>query len=470
MVTFDAREPGTPARTWLRDPRLAALPELGLPGRGVVVLAAHPDDETLGAGNLVAELALRGRAPTVVVVTDGAAAPGADGTRDPGLASRRAAELREAVAELAPGADLVTLRFPDGGLREDRDAVRTWLERLVRDRDVAGTPVTTLVAPWSGDGHRDHRVLGEIAGEVARRHGLTLWEYPIWMWHWADPTTAEVPWETLRTFAGGPEAAARRSRALDAHASQVAGPDALVPHDLRRITGRGVDTFVVTEPPVEVRDEDGARDRDDARDGADVTAAFFDATYERRDDPWGFTSRWYEERKRALTLAALPRRRFARAWEVGCSIGVLTAELAERCENLLAVDVAPAAVTSARERLGERDGLSVEVADVTADVPAGPFDLVVLSEVLYYFSLPTLRRFLERLAPALADRAVVVGCHWRHPVTGYALGGDEAQRELRTALAASRGAVVTGRYEDEDVVLEVLSLDGRSVADRDGLL
>lgn len=198
----------------------------------------------------------------------------------------------------------------------------------------------------------------------------------------------------------------------------------------------------------------------------DVPATFFDATYARREDPWGFTTRWYEERKRALTLAALPRARFARGWEVGCAIGVLTADLADRCEDLLAVDVAEAAVERARSRLGTRPGVRVEVMDITTTTPEGPFDLVVLSEVLYYLSLPTLRSFLRRLVPLLAPDAVVIGCHWRHPVTGYALGGDEAQREL----AATPGLVRTGRYEDEDVLLEVLSLDWRSVAAREGLL
>ena len=458
MVRFDAREPGTPARTWLADQRLAALPRLGLPGRGVLVLAAHPDDETLGAGGLLAEVDLRGRAATVVVVTDGG-----DGAAEVAV---RDAELRDALGELTPSSVLRTLGVPDGGLREARQDVAAALADLVRERADGEDPVRLVVAPWRGDGHRDHRVLGEIAADLARSHALPLWEYPIWLWHWADPATAEVPWCSMRRLVAGGEAAARRARALDAYPSQVAGPDAVVPHDLRRITGRGADTYVVTEAE---REPGSAAAFFDAT-STDVTAAFFDATYERREDPWGFTSRWYEERKRALTLAVLPERRFARAFEVGCSIGVLTAELAERCDELLAVDVAPEAIARARARLGEQSGLRLEVSDVTSDVPQGPFDLVVLSEVLYYFSPPTLTTFLERLAPALADGAVVVGCHWRHPVQGYAASGDDVQHELAASLAASRGAVEVASYDDEDVSLVVLSLDGRSVAGRTGLL
>lgn len=242
MVTFDARVPGTPARTWLDEPRLRELPEVGLPGRGVVVLAAHPDDETLGAGHLIAELALRGRAPVVVVVSDGAAGVGETGeTGEAGgpLAVRRAAELREALGELAPGVEPVLLGHPDGGLREAADAVEHQLEAIVADRAGTDDPVTTLVSTWTGDGHRDHRVLGEIAAAVARRHGLAHWQYPLWLWHWASPASPEVPWGRLRRLPVGGDAATRRGRAVDAHVSQVAGPPALVPHDLRRILGRG---------------------------------------------------------------------------------------------------------------------------------------------------------------------------------------------------------------------------------------
>ena len=78
---------------------------------------------------------------------------------------------------------------------------------------------------------------------------------------------------------------------------------------------------------------------------------YFEDLYARHADPWGFADRWYEQRKRALLLASLPRPRFARAFEPGCSIGVLTAELAPRCDALLATDVAEGALSAARERL-----------------------------------------------------------------------------------------------------------------------
>ena len=84
---------------------------------------------------------------------------------------------------------------------------------------------------------------------------------------------------------------------------------------------------------------------------ATLGASYFDGMYARSADPWGFTSRWYERRKYAISLAMLPRERYRRGFEPGCSIGVLTQQLAGRCDRLLACDVAAAAVTTATRRL-----------------------------------------------------------------------------------------------------------------------
>ncbi|TGS11697.1 SAM-dependent methyltransferase, partial [Mesorhizobium sp. M1C.F.Ca.ET.187.01.1.1] len=69
---------------------------------------------------------------------------------------------------------------------------------------------------------------------------------------------------------------------------------------------------------------------------------YFDELHEQ-EDPFGYRSRWYEERKRALLLASLSQRQFHRGWELGCSNGVLTEALAGRCERLLATDISPRA-------------------------------------------------------------------------------------------------------------------------------
>ncbi|MFC0712940.1 PIG-L family deacetylase [Cellulomonas biazotea] len=453
-VRFDAREPATtPASAWSDDPRWAELPALPLPTGRTVVVAAHPDDETLGVGGLLAELATRGPAPEVVVLTDGAAShPGSPTLTPDDLVRVRADEVREAVRRLSPGSTVVLLGHPDGGLREARDDVERDLRRVLD----AGGPVDTLVVPWRGDGHRDHRVAGEVGAALAAERGARLVEYPLWLWHWGTPDDPRVPWDRLRVVDLSDASALRRRRATDAHRSQVhpLSPDprdaAVLRPDLLAALDRDVEVLVV---------EDDAPRPTLARE-------FFDATYARHDDPWGFEDRWYEERKRDLTLAALPDARFGRVLEVGCSIGVLTARLADRCDDLLALDVAPAAVDRARERLAGAPHVRVEVGDVSAAVPDGPWDLVVLSEVGYYLSRADLHRTATRLRERLAPGGAVVAVHWRHPVAAYPLGGDDVHRVLARALDLPRLV----RHEEADLLLDVWSADPRSVARRTGLL
>jgi len=192
---------------------------------------------------------------------------------------------------------------------------------------------------------------------------------------------------------------------------------------------------------------------------------YFDALYARHDDPWGFESRWYERRKRALTLASLPAERYASALEIGCSIGVLTEQLAQRCDSLLSTDVSSAALQRARERLAGTSIVRFELADDATPLPDGPFDLIVLSEVGYYFSHEALGRLTEQLGDRLAEGGTLLACHWRHPVADYPLSGDD----VHLALAGILGLERISRLLEKDFVLDVFTTDGRSVAEKTGL-
>lgn len=198
-----------------------------------------------------------------------------------------------------------------------------------------------------------------------------------------------------------------------------------------------------------------------------LPADYFEEFYRGGADPWGFQDRWYERRKRAMTLASLPRERFRSAFEPGCSIGVLTAELAARCDTLLATDVAERPLDAARLRLQGMPGVRLERRAVPADWPTGSFDLVVLSEVGYYCSASDLRRLVDLAAGALTDDGVLLACHWRHDVPDYPLGGDEVHAALRSHPALA--VLVT--HLEEDFVLEVLvPAPAISVARADGLV
>lgn len=200
---------------------------------------------------------------------------------------------------------------------------------------------------------------------------------------------------------------------------------------------------------------------------ASLGSNYFDGFYQGGADPWGFETRWYEARKRAITMACLPRPQFASAFEPGCAIGVLTAELARRCDRLLATDISDVPLTVARQRLSGRSGVILERRRVPQDWPSGPFDLIVLSEIGYYCDASDLTLLIAAAVASLTADGVVLACHWRHPVADYPLTGDHVHEQLRR----ESGLTVLADHTEEDFRLDVLVRPpADSVARRDGLL
>ncbi|AGL19351.1 SAM-dependent methyltransferase [Actinoplanes sp. N902-109] len=197
--------------------------------------------------------------------------------------------------------------------------------------------------------------------------------------------------------------------------------------------------------------------------------AYFEQMYAASSDPWSFETRWYDARKHGLTAAALPRRRYRSGFEPGCSTGRLTTLLAPRCESLLAVDAVAAAVATATDRvaaLGRH--VTVRQAAIPHDWPDETFDLIVLSEIAYYFTDADLATLITRLTTSLEPGGDLVAVHWRHPVTEHARPGDD----VHAALAATPGLERTARHEEADFLLEVFARTppaARSVAGREGL-
>jgi SAM-dependent methyltransferase len=197
--------------------------------------------------------------------------------------------------------------------------------------------------------------------------------------------------------------------------------------------------------------------------------SYFDEMYAGAQDPWQLATRWYEQRKYAITMAVLPDRRYRHAFEPGCSIGTLTELLARRCDHVTSVDVAEAALDCADTRLragGGRDRVTLLTGSLDEPWPPGPFDLVVLSEVAYYLDAELLATVLRRECMRWSAGATVLAAHWRHGVADYPLSGDAAH----TVIAATPGLSRIGGYLDDDVVIEVFDTgDGRSVAAREGV-
>jgi SAM-dependent methyltransferase len=157
---------------------------------------------------------------------------------------------------------------------------------------------------------------------------------------------------------------------------------------------------------------------------------YFEDLYAESTDPWGFETSDYERKKYERTLESLGERRFRRAFEAGSSIGVFTAMLAPRCEELLAVDTSEKAVEIARERLAEQSHVRVERRTLPEEMPDGPFDLIVASEVLYYWPREVVLEALRSFEEILAQGSVLVAVHWRKETKTYPLQGDEVHELL----------------------------------------
>ncbi|MHB2209713.1 class I SAM-dependent DNA methyltransferase [Methylobacterium sp. CM6257] len=190
-----------------------------------------------------------------------------------------------------------------------------------------------------------------------------------------------------------------------------------------------------------------------SRHAQSLPASYFDERYAANLDPWQFETSSYEQAKYAATLDALPRHCYARALEVGCSIGVLTEALAQRCDALVSVDLAERALARARERCRDLSHVRFELAQVPGQWPEGAFDLILLSEVVYYLDGDDVTRLVNRVRGCLRPCGNVVLVHWTGE-THYPLTGDQAaERFIDGAGAFLR---VHGQTKTDKYRLDVL--------------
>ena len=463
---FDHRDPGTAEEEWVRSGLLELAAPLDIGGlRRLIVVAAHPDDETLGAGGLIAEADGLGVAVTVVVATAGEGSHPAVGNHTPG--------------GVGGSADGRRCRRRSGNWPQPL-CCASWISRTaLSPHGWAGLPprsmqwyvltatvMSVVAAQARGSSRRGSRIGTPITRPrrrlrraVARANNCRLLQYPIWAWHWAHPGDGTLRPEMLTGLAltDAPQAAKRR--ALAAHRSQTEplsdepGDEAVVPPGFRDHFNRSRELFV------ELPDIDSP--------AGSLGREYFDGFYTSGADPWGFETRWYEKRKRAITLASLPRERFRSAFEPGCAIGVLSLELAERCDRLLASDISAAPLALAGQRSAGRQGVTFRQLRVPQEWPTGPFDLIVLSEIGYYCDAADLSLLIEAATTSLSTDGVMVACHWRHPVADYPLSGDEVHELLRR----QSGLDLLVEHVEEDFRLDVLvTPPAVSVARREGLV
>jgi LmbE family N-acetylglucosaminyl deacetylase/SAM-dependent methyltransferase len=415
----------------------AALAERTLPEfdptayRQLVVLAAHPDDETLGVGGAMRMAHRAGVGVTVVVATDGEAAyPQLGPAERRDLAGVRRRELRAALDSSDLGDVAVRwLGLPDSALDEHSRELTGYLAESLADADA-------YLAPWTADPHPDHRAVGRaaVAAAPATAYG---WGYPIWMWPWMRPEDPEVRWELAHLLRLGPEDLAAKRLARSRFASQLsAAPDGAEPV-------LGPDLLAHSDRPAELV----------FREPRETSAPLrrFATLYAEQGDPWRSDS-WYERRKRAVLCASLPRERYRRGFEPGCGAGTLTVELARRCEQLYATEPVPEAAAQARLATAGDAGVEIAPLALPEGVPAGPLDLAVFSEVLYYLDDRSVHATLEATVRALEPGGDLVLVNW----LGWPAEAPRDEAATAALVRARPELVEVVEHRDEDFVVRVL--------------
>jgi LmbE family N-acetylglucosaminyl deacetylase len=225
--------PVTTEETWME--LLRAVPDWMPEEKSTVIVAPHPDDETLAAGGLIATQRSRQIPVTLLAVTDGEAAY--PDVRDLGR-TRRVEQARAAEALGIAHDAVICLGLRDSAIAESEPALADRIEACINSD-------TLLVAPWPLDPHPDHEACGRAAALAASRTGATLVSYFFWTWHRFGPECLNgLP---LRRLVLSADASSRRARALTCHHSQLhrdEGPP-ILPEMFLAPARRSFETFVV---------------------------------------------------------------------------------------------------------------------------------------------------------------------------------------------------------------------------------
>lgn len=178
----------------------------------------------------------------------------------------------------------------------------------------------------------------------------------------------------------------------------------------------------------------------------------FDALYRRDPDPFSVRTSWYERRKLALVLATLAQARYLRVWDPACGTGDLALALSARCGHVLASDLSARAVELSAELLAGAPNVLVAIHRLPAAPPDPPYDLLAVTEVLYYLPDQDRLACYRMLAAASGAGAELVTVHWRHLPHDAYLSGEAVTRELGDALT-DLGWQPRSRTDDPDFVL-----------------
>ncbi|MBB3950355.1 bifunctional PIG-L family deacetylase/class I SAM-dependent methyltransferase [Aureimonas jatrophae] len=389
---------------------------------GLVVIAPHPDDESIGASTMIAATAASDRSLGLVAVTDGEGSHrGSPSWSAPRIAERRRAEQAAAMGELgADRARVLRLALPDGGSRW-ADGFDGAARRVAEFCAELGA--TALLTTPVFDPHPDHEAAAELGARVqALLPQIRLLLYPVWsLRHGNDD---DVPADALHPFRLAAPLDAKR-RAIARHETQNGGvihddptrfalPDWFLAHHLS-----GSESVFWSPMP-----------------GSPPGAEHFSRLYRGGRDFWGVRDQPYEVAKREAAAAFLGDWRGARGQELGCGEGFLAARLlgAGAVREMLGIDLDPTIIERANQTHGSLPGARFRQGRMPDDFPDDPFDLLVVSEMLYFLNEPEIADLVERMSRRARPGARCLLVNYLGP-TETPLGGDAAADFLRASAS-----------------------------------
>ena len=219
--------------------------------------------------------------------------------------------------------------------------------------------------------------------------------------------------------------------------------------------------------------------------------SYFDALYQDNTDPWQYQTRWYEKRKRDMCLAVLPQAEYGRAIELGCGNGVFSELLAQRCQSLLSIDGNKQAVQLAQQRLADLSHVRViqgVIPNVLFTIDNEPvsdkplalkpaFDLIVISEILYYLSAEDIDRVTAWIGQNLAVGGTLLCCHWRYDIEGFEMNGQKVHQRLYQAFNSTNQTdsnyltfTHQSKIVDSDFLLDIWQHSSNTVAMSENLV
>jgi SAM-dependent methyltransferase len=281
----------------------------------------------------------------------------------------------------------------------------------------------SIFVPWENDPHPDHQATYQIIYAAVTRMQLQprIIQYPVWLWELRGQADIDKISQMRLYSVDIGQTINRKIKAIDAHQSQIADLIDDDPNGFRLSQEMIAHFHATTELFFESNQPQSITMDNDKKT---LDASYFNDLYSQNPDPWNFEHSEYEHTKYARTLGMISEMRFENAFEIGCSNGKLSESLAVQCKRLLAVDSSSIAVANATHRLSGFENVRVEEMEIPWQFPDDTFDLILLSEVGYFFTENDLRAVCEKIISVLEPQGHLLLVHWTGRVDEFPLTGD----------------------------------------------